>query len=242
MSEKNLSQEVLEKIQANHLQPKAKWKSALKNYIIWVGSLLFLLLSIASFSSSLHLLINNDWDVYHQISDSLWRFVLLALPYFWLIFLIIFVLLADYNFKHTKGGYKLTLLKIITFSALIIVLGGLFLQRIGLGRLIDRQAAERLPFYHQIINRRLPVWLHSEKGFLAGVILETEEEYFILRDLNNKKWLVYYQNQPLNFPLNEPVRIIGQQIEENVFRVEQIFPSRGLRLKCCQPPLPPEPH
>jgi len=241
MSEKNISQEILDKIK--NTQPKPRWQFLLKDYMVWFLASTSLIISSLSFSVVLYMFIDNDWDVYASISNSLLEFVFLTLPYFWLIFLGIFILIAYYNFQHTKKGYKFSLDKIFLASLVINILLGTFLYNIGLGQAIDDLVAKKAPFYKEIINRRQHIWSRVEEGFLGGIVLAIEAEYIIVQDIEGNTWTVSHFNTTtpdfVKLKIGQPVRIIGQKADGQNFIMRMIMPMRGMHWMEDKHPLPP---
>src|SRR3989339_797248 len=68
---------------------------------------------------------------------SVLKFLLITLPYFWLVFLLLFLLAAYYNFKNTKQGYKFPFYKISLISILSSMLIGVFLYNLGIAQAIE---------------------------------------------------------------------------------------------------------
>ncbi|MCD4760748.1 hypothetical protein K8R42_02505 [bacterium] len=229
--EKNISEKILEKIKDT--KPRPRWEFLCKNYSIWVLAGLSLLIASLSFATVLYMMINNDWDIYRHISSSLPKFILLTFPYFWLIFLGLFVLAAHYNFKHTKKGYKFPFSRVVLFSILISMLLGAFLYKAGLGQAMDNLMANRTPFYEQLINKRKQIWCQADKGLLAGVVFEASKDQMIIRDIEGQIWYISDLNisTPHIYKVNigDRLRIVGVQVDHDHFQAEHILPMRGMR-------------
>jgi len=233
MSDKSISQEILEKIQNKEIQPKPKWHFLLKDYVVWTFGFISLFIGSLSFSAILYMLVNNDWDVYDRISGSWLGFMLTTLPYFWLIFLLIFILAAYYNFRHTKGGYRFEIRNLVIGSIIFSMLFGAFLFKIGVGQAIDNMLANNQNFYKHFINRRAHVWTQTENGLLAGVLLEAQDEHtMIIRDMEGFLWQVdvsELKSPPITLVIGQPIRILGEDLGGGIFEAEAILPMRGMQ-------------
>ena len=228
MSKPEISAKILNTIKEKKISPIPKWHFIFKNLLIWILSLISLFIGALSFAIILHLFINNDWDVYKNINDSLIGFILLTLPYFWLVFLIIFILLGYYNFKLTKKGYKFPFLTVLIINILISILFGALLYDVGIGQAIDQTLAKKTPLYNKYINKRENIWCQPEQGRLAGIIIEIKDEnIFLLHDMTKKEWQII-NNQPIKLRMQPgiKIRVIGQQIEPAKFQAIQIMPFR----------------
>jgi len=228
---------ILDTIKEKNLKPKSKWTFLLKDYVVWALGVVSLLLGSIAMSVIIYLVKNNDWDIYTELSGSLAEFVLLTMPYFWIVFLIIFLLVINYNIKHTKKGYKLSLPIIFSASISISIFLGALLFNAGLGRAIDDVLGENVSFYDTIINPRVRIWNNPESGRLMGMIVEkVSDSEFYLVDLKDGRWLINIDNvkTPLDAELDCgcPVKLTGAIEGANYFVVEQIFihngPGRGI--------------
>ncbi len=229
----NVSQKVFGEIKNKNIKPKPKWEFLLKDYFLWFLGIFSLVVGAFAFSVTVYMFENNDWDVHMDINGSFLEFALATLPYFWIVCLAAFILVARYNFQHTKKGYRRHLhLIIIGGVALSIVLGAC-LHSIGVGQLIDDVLSENAPFYNSLINKRKMTWIWPEKGLLAGVIISGDNyQHFWIRDFNNKDWNINGEGafimQRVEIKEDNKVRIIGEKLNGNNFKAHKIAPwTRG---------------
>ncbi len=230
MDKNSISEKVLKTIKAKKIIPKPRWTFLLKDYSIWLISVLSLIIGSLAFSVIIFLVKNNDWDVYEHINDSLLKFTILSLPYFWIVFLVFFIIVAHYNFKHTKKGYKYQLHTIVISSIIISMLMGAFLYNFGAGNAIDRILAQRMPFYQRFTQDPRNRWLQSEKGLLAGEVIAIEEpNVFQLKDISGKIWYVISGEVSLNggseIKTGDLIRMVGQQLDEDSFQAKRVLPA-----------------
>lgn len=237
MSEKNISQEVLDKIKGS--KPKPKWKFLLKEYLVWFLGIISLILGALAFSTILYMFLHNDWDIYESVSGSLLGFIFYNLPYFWLIFLAIFIYVAHYYIRHTKSGYKFQFYKIIISSVAISIIFGSFFYNFGVGQAIDNLVAAKVPFYGKFINPRQQIWLKTDKGLLAGIIVQGDGYSYTVRDINGNEWRVFIEDKDIPFEpsLGQPIRCLGEKIDDNTFEAHEILPMRGMIWIKKQPPI-----
>jgi len=167
--------------------------------------------------------------------------LLLTLPYFWLIFLGLFVFVIYYNIKHTKRGYRYPIWLILLSSIIASIALGEVLFAFNIGEGIDRVLSRKAPLYERLINPQFDFWSNPEEGRLIGVPIGfSEDERFTLIDRDKKKWEIipasstvskFLEKMPMikdvideeGAPL-PPVRLIGEKISEQEFRVTKIMP------------------
>ena len=82
---------------------------------------LFLIIGGFSFGVIIYLIQNKDWDLYAEMNESFASFVLLSLPYLWFVLLALFFIIAYFNFKHTKSGYKFKLYYVLLISIILSI-------------------------------------------------------------------------------------------------------------------------
>ncbi len=224
--------EILSQIKEKKIKPKARWTFLLKDYVVWALGVISLFLGSVAVALIIYLIKNNDWDVYTELSGSLLEFIFLTMPYFWIVFLLIFIAVVNYNIKHTKKGYKFSLLNIFSVSVLASIVMGILLFNIGLGQALDDVLGENVSFYDTIINPRMRIWSDPEAGRLIGIVTEKKlNNEFQLFDRENKEWLINIDNaeRPTGFSMiiGRPIKMIGEIRGVNYFVVEKVFIHNG---------------
>jgi len=108
-----------------------------------------------------------------------------------------------------------------------------------------------MPFYRHIINPQIEFWSDPKDGRLVGQIIYVSEDGFNLEDMDGKVWTITNgkaQIEPrLIISEGERIKLIGEQIEKNIFnalRIMPIGPGRGCFENmqpggCWHEPLPP---
>lgn len=228
-SNNGLAKKILNKIEAKHLAPKPRWHFLLKNCVVWGFGSASLIIGGVTFSVIIFLLRNNDWRIYSRMGDSLAGKIMLTLPYFWILCLGAFILLAYYNVKHTKKGYRYSLLLVVGITvAGSMLLGGLLFGA-GMGQAIDDVLGKKAPYYTKVFNRQMGLWSAPEQGRLAGMVIAvaTNTE-FLLLDLERLEWTVMHQqaliSSPAKIEVGCPVRLVGKQVQANLFQAYEILP------------------
>jgi hypothetical protein len=226
-----LKNKVLEKIKEDGIEPKPRWQILLREYVVWFAFGFAVIIGAVSFCIILGVFLDNDWDVYKYAGDSSLQRIILSLPFFWFSFLFAFWIIAFYNYKHTRSGYKFSALRILGLSvAASVVLGTLFNVAFGAGDKIEVLLAEHVPMYEKInvhCNNK-EIWLQPEKGLLAGRIVRiTDAKGFDLEDFDGFFWRVEEGNNIFiraKIPLaeKEQVKIIGEKEQDGLFHALEI--------------------
>ena len=223
---------LLAKIKDQKIRPKPLWQFLLKDYVIWLAGLVALLIGAAAISVMIYLFKFNDWDIYDQTKKSFLEFFILTLPYFWFIFLGLFIFIISYNFKHTKKGYRYSTILLGGASILLSIILGSIFYVVGLGEKLDNILGSQAPFYDRIINRHIDFWSQPEEGRLSGLVVGlVEGGNFILVDRGQEEWVVSTENsEPYSnaiVVIGQPTRLLGEAVGDYNFRADKILPLKA---------------
>jgi len=227
----NITEKILNTIKGKNLRPKPKWHFVLRTILIWFFTVASIIIGSLAFSVMIFRIVNNDWEVLRFIERSPFQHALSTLPYVWIVLLVLFIVLAYYNSRHTNGAYKYHgywfIIGSIVFS---MAIGGIF-YAFGLAPRVH-YAAEKLPFIKELMYDRDKIWKEAEDGFIAGEVtgMLSGVGMFQLEDLDNKMWVVRpgdkYYPPPPQFVIEEGVmlRIYGEKIDEEIFEAMKVLP------------------
>lgn len=220
MTDKDLSQKVLDVIHESHIRPKPKWEFLLKDYVIW--GLFFLIILIGALAVSVIIFMARHDLPYVSGEVKMW---LLSLPYFWLILLGLFLLIAYYNFKHTRSGYRYNTYTVFFLSFVLSIVLGTIVYALGGAKKLEEACYHSLPMYRVIMDQRGRAWVEINQGKLAGTILEVRPENIRLESFDDKVWLVWLplENQ-MQFVSGMRVRVFGEQLSDDEFQAQIIVP------------------
>ncbi len=225
-----LSEKVLQDIKDNNIAPKPRWRFLLHDGLIAAATVVSVLVGSVAFSVMLYHIVNNDWEIMKLLPQTPLQYFFSTLPYVWLVVLVLFVGLAYYNARHTKGVYRYRAYWVLLASILVSILLGGVIYSAGLAPPIHSFFVDRLPVYNRIMHDRAHFWSQPEEGFLAGGItrIRPAEQYFELRDFGGTLWIVKIDelSMPPRITEGQVVRIIGElksDSEQEYFQAEQVL-------------------
>lgn len=236
----DLGNKILETLKEKHLKPTSRFRVLFNSYLWAFFAFLMVIFGSLSVSVIIFYLRNEDWALYNRAGFSELTFLLTMIPYFWIILSLIFVVLAYYNFRHTKFGYRYRFSVIVVAYFVISVVLGSGAYVLGAGeRMESLFFNNNVIFYGQMMEKRQAIWNKPERGMIAGQIIsinQYENELQVL-DLAEKIWLVDISriHLPPFIHLNfaERVRVFGKVISENSIEAEMIKPFFLESLKHC---------
>lgn len=238
----DISQKIFKKIEEAHIAPKPRWQFLAKNYSIWFLFGLCLFFVSVSFGTIIHLFNDNDYGRVGRPEPRFIGHILTNLPYLWLVFLLIFFVLAYFNFYHTKEGYRRRVGIFFLATFILILIIGVSSYYIGFAKKTDNFLSERMPMYNHMVSHQSRFWMNPERGLLAGEIIKLRNTNdFDFKDLNDKVWQAQGENIIWRDAIKPEVglraRLIGEQEENKIFKVEEIMPfkpeHKGCRRERC---------
>jgi len=231
MKSTKISDSVLKQIKTQKIAPKAKWKFLAKNVLFWVLFGLSVLFSAIGVSVVIFAFMETDFDLFSYLGGSGMQRILSLLPIFWLLLFAIFVGVALFGFRKTKGGYRFSVSRLLLINVILGIFLGTICYNLGGAEQFENIFANNVRFYHGIRDQRIKRWARPEGGRLAGEIIEMKnDKIFLLNDFDQKEWIVDAKNliQEPFFDLKSgmKVRMIGKEVSKNKFKAEIIQPWR----------------
>lgn len=186
----SLSDKILERIEKEKIEPLSRLRLRLQNDGFWILWLLSILIGAAAVAGTLFVFLHSDWMFYDAIYDSLFDFIFDTLPFVWILTLLVFLLLAHQNIRHTKYGYRYPFRAIIALSGLSSVIIGVCLYVIGLGHFIDHSIGSYIPLHISAVEIHETRWNNPEKGLIAGTVTFLAPDFTVieLTSFDGHKW------------------------------------------------------
>lgn len=220
------SEKVLKTIKDAQVKPEPKWKFLVRNWLTLGMFGLALLVGALSFAVMLDIIVRHDWDIYFYLHKTFAQYVLLSLPYVWMVVLALFFAVAYYDFIHIRGWYRHRVYLVVATSIFLSFGFGLVFFFAGFGKTIDRVLTRNIPLYGRVKINKEQLWNHPEEGLLGGEIIEVKNDgEFILKDNAGKQWEIQDENTKLNkknINKGENVEIIGKKEDATSFIAKNI--------------------
>lgn len=226
------SEKLIQKIREQGVTPVPRWRFTLNNVLLWSAFAAASLLGALAFSIILFAVQQTDFQVISHLSHSRLELFLGLLPFFWIILLIIFLIIAIYSVQYAPKGYKLTLARLAGYSAaLSILLGTLFFIGGGAQR-IEQAFALNVGLYESIQEKKIKLWSMPEEGYLSGEIEQSSMGAFQLKDFEGQVWTVKYEGAFIPpvvlLERGEKVKLIGTIAGPGRFLASEVRPWGGL--------------
>ena len=214
------------------MKPIPRWRFTLKNALTWSVFIISALFGALAFSVILFAIQQLDFDLVAHMSHSRFELLLGLMPFFWIVTLIIFLVMAMISIKNSKKGYKFSAPKVMAFSISLSILSGTLFFIAGGGKWLERAFAVNVSLYESIQEKKTKLWMLPEEGYLSGTIESATEDSIYLKDFNGDLWTILHREADISPSVSmkegETLKIIGTMLSESRFQAEKIRPWGGL--------------
>lgn len=229
-NQQSISDSVLQSIEEQQLQPSSKWSFLLKDGVVWISAGVVILFGALSVAITIAVYEHADIALVARTVESPVFLVARLLPVFWVVMLIVFMAIAEFNLRSTKYGYRFHWLSMSLWLIAISLVGGVVLHVVGIGERIDTAFEEGVPVYSQYLVPHHKQWTAPTAGVLSGVIIEydatLEPALIQIETLDAEEWMVLVTDDTeyVGSDLQEGIalRLVGEVVEEDVFAAEVV--------------------
>jgi hypothetical protein len=227
------SVKLIEKIKEQQVKPLSRRRFTARNNIIWLVFIFCVLFGALAFSVILFAIQQVDFDLIGHMSHSRIELILGLVPFFWIISLVVFLVIAMISIKNSKKGYKFTSPSLVGFGTGLSILAGTLFFISGGAQWLEHAFAANVSQYESIQERKTEVWSVPEDGFLSGTILSAGDSTFELDDFNGKSWIVDFKNADIVPSISiidgEKIKLTGKMTSGNTFKADKIRPWGGFQ-------------
>ena len=228
----DISKNVLKEIRERKLRPYPRWHFLFRRSVIWTIFFISILLGSLSAGIVIFRIKNAEWDLYQYLNDNVTAFLLLIIPYFWLLFLAGFSFLAYNYFRRTERGYRFRTFGVVICGVVISIIGGILLFSTGLPEYTESAFYNKVPFYRALQEHKQRVWVAPDEGLLAGKIVKViSDQAVLLEDLTGNTWSVDISGAIWRGNLSPrediKIKVIGKRDEERRYVAKEIRPWDG---------------
>lgn len=228
-----LSKNILGKIQKEKITPLPTFLFWLREAGVWTAFFLAALIGGIALAVIFTAFQHFSLEILFDDRIGKLEFLLTVLPLSWAAMMGIFLFLGGIAARKSKRGYRypLKIFALVNIAASIFFAAGVFVS--GGHEMLPRVIGKYVPFFGDHEKRMEEVWTKPEMGRIAGEILSiSEDRSFLLLDIEGKQWTVMTEEIPENFweqrseliKKEEKIRILGEQLSEEEFSAEKIFP------------------
>lgn len=187
----SLKDNVLERLEREGITPHSRYYWLSYEYAFWAAWGLSVVLGSVALAVLSFTSVYIGYSLFEATHSGFLTFFFDALPYLWLLAFALLTVVAHFNLRNTKRGYKYPLYLVIGSSFGFSILGSIFLHYMGAGYYLDRYLGEHVWGYQSRVEFETHVWQNPKAGRLLGRIESPTEAAFTkvsFVDVNNQKW------------------------------------------------------
>jgi hypothetical protein len=231
-NKKNLKDTLLNKIESENVQPRSRMFFRSRECVIWALWLVSVVVGGLAVAISVFVVTHRQYGIYEATHENWFTFMVEVLPFIWVIVFGLMAFLAVYNIKHTKRGYRYSIVTVLASSIVLSFAGGSALQFFGLGYSIDAILGDQMPMYMSQEKIEHQLWQQPAEGRLIGrqvAATVATSSVVVFQDTTDSRWRIEVQELlPADIQLlasGENVRLLGQVINEQakIFHVCGVF-------------------
>lgn len=187
----DIADKTLELIEGKKIRPLPKWRFQARSGFLWFFLSLSLAAAAMAIATIIFIVSDYDWEINGALHKGVLESIFYAVPYFWLGVLVFFIVLAYYDFRSTRKGYRYNVALAVGGTASLSLVAGILLFYSGLNSQIHDAVSRRFPAYGWLVYDKSDLWNNAEKGFLGGSVIDAESsDSFIIRDPDGVIWRI----------------------------------------------------
>ena len=216
---------VIKTIKERNIRPKHSLFFALKHIGMWFLWTMTILVGALTFAAFLFKIVNSGIEHHYLADQSYLSFILSTFPFFWVVLIVLSVVVAHYQFRHTEHGHTVPLFRIALVHTVLTLGIGTALFFFGFGYLGGMAALQLRG--KNVETSYLARWHEPEKGLLAGRVSIVDEDTISLIGIDKVAYIVDISGfGAIDIPTNIPVRIVGTIVEDGRFYACSLLPMR----------------
>lgn len=180
----HISQTILNKIQKENIQPKAKSYFVVEHAILWIPGVLVTFLGALAIAGILYSATHSGLEYGDFVYPSQLDFILESVPFLWILSFLLFNSIIVKAFRTTHSGYRLSVKGILLVSVTTSVVLGVCIYK------LDETFEANSIIRYQVQMREAQVTSSLEKGRLVGYVEKKYGNILFVRDKENTLWNV----------------------------------------------------
>ncbi len=219
MPNNNLKENILGKIESEHITPTAAWHFTVRHTLLWIPGTLVTLVGACAWAGMLFGIEHAGFEYERYIAPNKIQFLFNTMPLIWILSFLLFAAIIVHTLRLTPKGYRFNSKIVLGSSLVLSMVVGTVLY------IIDMRGYKNIVIRYPVERQQKGIWSHPETGHIAGLV-QVQGDMLILTDLNDKQWVLNTTFLPTTTTLapDKVFRLIGSQIDEDNFLVCMVLP------------------
>ena len=208
---------VMSRIECGEVCPRSRRFFQTRECAVWFLWAVSVVVGALAVAVTFFVFTHRQYALYEATHDTFFTFMVDVLPLLWIFVFGVMVLVAVYNLRHTKRGYKYPLWQIFGSSMVLSLAGGAALHLLGLGYTTDHMLGQKMDMYNSQDKIEQKMWQDPEEGRLLGRFdgpLPAPSTLVVFNDIKGQEWQVNIDELSADerelIERNETVRLLGK--------------------------------
>jgi hypothetical protein len=221
---------VMSRIECGEVCPRSKRFFQTRECAVWFLWAVSVVIGALAVAVTFFVFTHRQYALYEATHENFFTFMVEVLPLLWIVVFGVMVLVAVYNMRHTKRGYKYPLWQIFSSSMVLSLAGGAALHLFGLGYSTDHMLGQKMDMYNSQEKIEQKMWQNPKEGRLLGHFegpLPPPSTLVVFKDVAGVQWQVNVNelsdSEKGFMERQENVRLLGNVTDDNL----KVFYSCG---------------
>lgn len=223
----------MSRIECGEVCPRSKTFFKTREYAVWLLWMVSVMVGALAIAVTFFVFTHRQYAIYEATHDNFFTFMVDVLPLLWIIVFGVMVVVAVYNLRHTKRGYKYPLWQIFLSSMVLSLAGGATLHLFGLGYSADHMLGQKMDMYTSQDKLEEKMWQNPKEGRLLGQFegpVRPPSTLMAFTDVTGEEWQINVSELSLAeqelIERHENIRLLGKisDNEMSVFHSCGAFP------------------
>jgi len=222
----DLIDKTLEEIKKESIKPEPKWHFVCRDCFFASSLIVAILSGSIIFSTICFLILSHDWEAERYMGTNYVWHTFIFIPYFWVFFLVLFLLMGFLVFRNIKKGYRIRRRYILGAGIFIFFFFGATLFLTGFMGCQVHEEFQRFSAYDYLIHSKEDDWKRTDKGLLNGQVVDIKgQNKFNIKDSSGCYWSIEIADSNIaSVRMGDRIKLIGVKGPDNIFYVKIIKP------------------
>jgi len=166
-----LRNNIIQRIKHDELTPEKRWRVVVRRLLIWVPAILSFIVGSLATGVILFRMLHAGWELQSVTHDTYGAFFFDALPYAWIILVVILILTTRWALRKTHRGYRWKGSLIVLATLMLTTIVGAIVYQTGIAYTIDKELENRTrEQYHSMRSNLAIDWHNPSDNRFAGEI------------------------------------------------------------------------
>ena len=183
----------MHRIEGERIYPRPRSFYTQQEIAVWGLWAISIVVGALAVAVMLYAFVRQYFALYEATHENFTTFLMDTLPYLWIATFGLMAVVAVFNLRHTKRGYRYPLWQIFTSSVVLSLAGGAALHFLGFGHSLDQALGQQMSGYPSQEKFEKKLWQDPKEGRLLGRVtkpIQPPSTLVQFIDVNGLRWKI----------------------------------------------------